>query len=129
MKKFLIMPNLIRRMDVMTLRRKVAEMEEMSATASPEARQGIYETHVRLTEEIGRRLATPSDHPLLIKRSGVYTMTADELREQAAEMREAGNDDPAWANTIALLEGEIERRRVISKKLWEKRKAENSLSM
>lgn len=123
MKEVLIAPSSIRRMDITTLRAKAAELQAMSTAGDD--RQKVYNTYVKVTDEITRRDANPVQHPLLIKRSAVYKMTADELRTQVAEMLEEMRlDDPAWANTIDLLGGEIERRQRIAKRTYMKRKAE-----
>ena len=130
MKKLLIPPSSIRRMDIATLRAKAAALQEQSTGVAADARQSLYNTYVAVTEEIARRHAKGIQHPLLIKRSAVYKMTADELRDQVAEMSSRTDYvDPAWANTVELLCGEIERRRVIAKKLYAKRKAEMSLTI
>lgn len=123
MKMMLIPPSAIRRMDITTLREKATELQANSV--SHPDRQALYNTYVRITDEIAKRNAKVAEHPLLIKRSSVYRMTVGELRAQVAEMSaDAKASEPAWANTIALMQGELERRKRHDKVWYDKRKAE-----
>lgn len=126
MREMLIPPSAIRRMDIVTLRERATAMQSGTAGATPEARQKYYNTYVKLTDEIARRHAKGIQHPLLIKRSDVYGMTAGELREQVSEMRAGMREEAEWRNTIALLEGEMNRRKALAKKTYARRKVENS---
>ena len=128
MKEVLIPPSAIRRMDIAALRAKAAELQAGSSGATPEARQRLYNTYIKVTDEIARRHAKAAQHPLLIERSAVYKMTAGELRAMWADLRYNSPVSvapvPEVVNTMALLEAEQERRKALAKRTYARRKKE-----
>ena len=129
MREMLIPPSAIRRMDIVTLRERATAMQAGTAGATPDARQKFYNTYVKLTDEIARRHAKGIQHPLLMKRSDIYGMTAEQLRTRHDELCRDATDTttplpPEVANTIALLAGEITRRKALAKRTYARRKAE-----
>jgi len=103
-----------------------------AAGATQEARQKLDNTYVKLTDESARRHAKGIQHPLLIKRSDVYGMAAAQVRSKWEELGRDATETttpltPEVLNTIARLEGEMDRRKSAAKRTYARRKAENSI--
>lgn len=123
MTKLLIPAGDIRRMDVTTLRERLASLRaEHEVSRDPEMRQRYYDTYIKVTDEIARRNADPKYMPLLFKRSSVYAMSAEALRRKVAELEMSAEQTDAHVRTLEFLRHEQERRRRHDKAMYWKRK-------
>lgn len=119
MKHLLIRPGIIKRADLTTLRAEANKLQAVMLTAKN--RQEVYDTYVALIDEIASR---KDEHPLLFKRSAVYTMLIDDIRDMADQLDSLSNRDAAQENTLQLLLAEMDRRKVQAKKTYDRRKRE-----